>query len=84
MSRLFGKFFNNVRLLSLLGSIDDYIHFIKEYRKFEQLPPNYCVFKIQMIFNHNDDLAEILIKKWKHMGGNFTRFFLNLSTPNQK
>lgn len=84
MSGSFGKYLNNVRLMFLLYTIDDYIHFIKEYRQFEQLTVKYCAFKIEMIFNHDEVLTENLILKWKQMGNNFTRFFLHLNTLNQK
>lgn len=80
----FEKYFNKMSLKLLLNSVDNYIHFIKEYRNFEMHSVNFCVLKIQMIFNYNEDLSETLIKKWKQMGNNFTRFFLNLNTTNQK
>ena len=84
MAGLFGKYLNKLRIMFLLYSVDNYIHFIKEYREFEQLPMKYCAFKIAMIFNNDDEVAESLIKKWKQMGNNFSRFFLNINTINQK
>lgn len=79
-----GKYFNKMSLRLLLYSVDNYIYFIEEYRKFEKLSVNFCVLKIQMIFNYDEVLAENLTKKWKQMGNDFTRFFLNLNTFNQK
>ena len=84
MADLYGKYVNNIRIMFLLYSVDNYIHFIKEYRELEKHPIKYGALKIQMIFNNDDDLAEKLLKKWKQMGNNFTRFFLNLNTSNQK
>lgn len=84
MSGLFGKYLSKVRIMFLLYSVDHYIRFIKEYRHFEQLSMKYCAFKIAMIFNYDDEIAESLIKKWKQMGNNFSRFFLNLNSINQK
>ena len=84
MAGSFEKYLNKLQIILLLYSVDNYIHFIKNYRQFEQLPLNYCVLKIRLIFNNNDDVAETLIKKWIQMDNNFVRFFLNLNTPNQK
>lgn len=84
MARLNGECLNKIRIMFLLYSVDNYIYFIQEYRKFEQLKIKCCTSKIKIIFSHDDNLAEILIKKWKEMGNDFTRFFLNLNTSNQK
>lgn len=84
MGNSFWKYLNKVRKMFLLYSIDNYIHFIKEFRQFELFSGKVCVLKIQIIFNHDNDLSERMIKKWKEMDNDFTRFFLNLNTLNQK
>ena len=71
-------------LYLVLFPADNYIHSMKDYRKFEKLFENYCVLKIQMVFNLEEELSENLIKKWQQMDNSFTLLFLYLNTSAQK